>query len=770
MSGLKKSLAIGLLSALALGSVSCTRDASYYIGRGNRYFDNGQYIEATINYRKAIQKDPRSGEAYYRIALTELQQKNVVLAYGDFSRAAQLSPDNLDVAVKFGDLVLYSYLNDPSHSKKQYDLLTSMADRIAAKDPKSIDAMRFKGFLAVTDRKPDEAIRIFRIANSIKPMQPEIVLPLAQTLVAVKQAEEAEKMSLQALRLHPHYAALYNFLYYQYLNTNRPAEAEQILKAKVSVEPKEPAWHLELASHYARTGNTAEMKATLQHLLDDPKGFPQARFQIGEFYAGIGNADEALRQLNEGAKAEGKRTEIYQKKIAQLLANQGKTAEALDVLDGILKRHPDMADALGLHALLLMESGSVQKTELAAKELVAGLKRNPQDPQLHYELGRARFLKGDLGGARTELLEALQRQAGYVAPRLLLAQISLQTNHPSEALRVADQTLALEPDNASAIIIHSSILMALTRYDEAREELNRLIQEHPERQDAQLQLGLLNVAQSRFKEANEIFHKLYKPGSPDTRPLEGLVRADNAQHEYDRSIQLLQDELKHASPEQSDPLRIALAAIAMYAGKYDLAVQEYQELAAAHPDVADFHRRLGLLYNLKGDLLKSLGALQKEVELLPNDAVAHADYGYALQLADRKPDAIEHYRKSLALRPGDAIVSNNLAFLLADTESNLDEALRLAMQAQRQKAGDPGVADTVGWVYYKLGQNESALQIFRNLTMKYPESAPFHYHLAAVLIAKGEAAQAKEQLQKALTARPSKSEEEQIKALLQRIG
>jgi tetratricopeptide (TPR) repeat protein len=772
VSSTKKCLLIVPFIALTVGSVSCSRSAASYVARGNKLYAEGQDVDASLNYRKALQKDPQFGEAYYRMAFSELRQGHIAVAYGAFYRATQLQPENMDAVSKFGDLVLYTYQRNPNRPKPLYDLLTSLAGRLEAKDAKSIDALRFRAYLALLDRKTEEALRQFRLADSIKPMQPEIVLPLAQILISQKQAPEAEKLGLEIMRTHSDYLPIYGFLYSQYLNTNRPAEAEQILKDEVAAFPKLASSYLELANYYARVGKTGEMTATLQRLLDQPKNFPQARFQLGEFYEGIGKPDEALRQYTEGAKADGGKTEIYQKKIVQLLTNNGKADEALNVLSGILQRHPGMPDALAQHAMVLADSGSVQKANLALKELNEGIAKNPNNALLHYALGRVQYAKRDLNGARKELQQAIRLNPRYAEARLLLADISLQLQHPAEALSFAEQARALEPDNPQAILVHASSLMALARYADARSELDALLQQQPNRQDAQLQLGLLMVAEKRFKEADEIFRKLFKPGSKDARPLEGLIRADLAQNQFDGSIRLLQDEL-HGAPStaQSDQLRTALASIAIGSGKYDLALEQYQILATAHPEVGEFHRRIGLLYKLKGDLQASLASLQKAQALTP-DAATEAELATALQLTGRKQEAIDFYRKSLALRPKDPVVCNNLAFLLADTGSSLDEALSLAKTAEAQKPGDPVVSDTVAWVYYKQGLTDSAYQILKNLTGndKNAGNPAFLQHYAAVLIAKGDAAEARLQLQKALASNPSKPEEEKIRELLRRLG
>src|SRR5262249_4460679 len=68
-----------ILSCLFLlaAAVSCSRDPNAikarYLQNGNKYFEKGKYKEASIMYRTALQKDQKFGEAYYRLALTELK-------------------------------------------------------------------------------------------------------------------------------------------------------------------------------------------------------------------------------------------------------------------------------------------------------------------------------------------------------------------------------------------------------------------------------------------------------------------------------------------------------------------------------------------------------------------------------------------------------------------------------------------------------------------------------------------------------------------------
>ena len=65
-----------LAAAACLLMVACSRDPGAMrdrcVASGNKYFQNGKYKEASILYRRALQFDPRSGEAYYRLGLVDL--------------------------------------------------------------------------------------------------------------------------------------------------------------------------------------------------------------------------------------------------------------------------------------------------------------------------------------------------------------------------------------------------------------------------------------------------------------------------------------------------------------------------------------------------------------------------------------------------------------------------------------------------------------------------------------------------------------------------
>src|SRR5215510_10154792 len=121
------------LLPLMLAVASCSRDpkvqAQRYLANGNKFFSKAKYKEASIMYRRALQKDLRFGEAYYRLALTDLK----LAAYGDavraLIRAVELQPQNVDAATKLADLYLLASTQDPAHSGQLSKDARDLADK-----------------------------------------------------------------------------------------------------------------------------------------------------------------------------------------------------------------------------------------------------------------------------------------------------------------------------------------------------------------------------------------------------------------------------------------------------------------------------------------------------------------------------------------------------------------------------------------------------------------------------------------------------------------
>jgi tetratricopeptide (TPR) repeat protein len=141
-----------------------------------------------------------------------------------------------------------------------------------------------------------------------------------------------------------------------------------------------------------------------------------------------------------------------------------------------------------------------------------------------------------------------------------------------------------------------------------------------------------------------------------------------------------------------------------------------------------------------------------------------------LDRASRKPEAKQVYEATLKLDPNNAVALNNLAFLLAETGGDLDDALTKATRAKQLLPSLFEISDTLGWIYLKKNLSDNAIEVFKDLVSKEPNHSTYHFHLGMAYSQKGDKTKALDQLKEALKYNPPEEEKDKIQQLITRLG
>jgi tetratricopeptide (TPR) repeat protein len=766
---MKRVVCVCILVASLAASSGCGVSKQGYLAKGNALFAAGKYDDASLNYRKAIQKDLSFGEAYYRLGLTAIKLDQEPLALEAFLHAVQLQPGNVDAKERFGDLCLSFYLADRSHPQALYTQIKKISDELISKNGNSYEGLMLKGYLASTDRKLPQAIEFFQKALHVNPSNAGVVTELVTLLMQNGQIKEGQDLAMDLIvRQKTSYGPIYDLLYAFYADNNRGPAAENILQIKVKNNPKNADYIVQLARHYSRLEKPVQMQGALRRLLDDPTNFPKAPLQVGDFYLGIRDYNAAIRYYQSGldANPEAKTKLDYQKRSVLALLGMGNKEDAGRLAEQVVKENPTDSEALHLHAGILLDSGKRENADAAVREFQILASQKPRDAMLLLQLGQAYRLKGDLNAARDQFLESIKKQKDLTAARYELAEVSLIQQRPADALQQANQILALRPNDRRARLLRTAAWIATGERSMARGELARLIKEFPRDTEPQLQLGLLAIGERKYSDAIDILSK-YR-GSGDARVFNGMAAAYLHLQQYDNARAALNEGLKKAP--DSPVLLERLADTEALSAHYDSAIEHLQKLLSADPKSVNLHRQMAEVYELKGDRASEIENYRQASELGPNDLAASLALADALARAGRTSEARMEFQRAVKMHPDNAPALNNAAFFLADSGGDLDEALRLAKQALEKVPGQPGFADTIGYIYLKKGLNDSALQTFTNLARKYPH-AIFHYHLGLALYMKGDKAAARKELQAALSSgHPSTDDKARIHELLGKLG
>lgn len=159
--------------------------------------------------------------------------------------------------------------------------------------------------------------------------------------------------------------------------------------------------------------------------------------------------------------------------LGLIFADQGDTAQALGCLEQALKLDSGNATLLAAHALILFRAWRLEEAERAAR---AALELQPQLTDVVDILGSILWRRGDAAAARECFEQALQQTPGHAGAWGNLALLNEQSNRVAEAERMAEQGLALRPQDVMLRLVRGRCLRRRGEFARARAQLEPLAQ------------------------------------------------------------------------------------------------------------------------------------------------------------------------------------------------------------------------------------------------------------------------------------------------------
>jgi tetratricopeptide (TPR) repeat protein len=260
-----------------------------------------------------------------------------------------------------------------------------------------------------------------------------------------------------------------------------------------------------------------------------------------------------------------------------------------------------------------------------------------------------------------------------------------------------------------------SALLAEGRLDEARDHFAEAARLKPRWVDPKI--GLANVLAERgdLEAAIRGYREALRFDPDNVRALTNLGKALSDSGEPGRGIRNLRRALRldrDGGPAQTHAL---LAQALAKRGDVAEAIRYYREAIERNPEFGEAHANLGALLARIGRLDEARLHLERAVELEIESADLHAGLATLALGSGRIEIAVRHYREALRLDPGLGQAANNLAWLLATSESehirDPAESIRLAEEAARATgASDPAVLDTLAAGYAAAGRFQEAIR------------------------------------------------------------
>ena len=138
---------------------------------------------------------------------------------------------------------------------------------------------------------------------------------------------------------------------------------------------------------------------------------------------------------------------------------------------------------------------------------------------------------------------------------------------------------------------------------------------------------------------------------------------------------------------------------------------------------------MGTFYEESEQFDKAEKLIKQAIELDSDNPRYYFRLGVVYDKANKKEDSMAMMRKVIELDPKHANALNYLGYTYADLGTNLDEAEKLIKEALKYKPNDGYITDSLGWVYYKKGEFQKALQYLQKAVQIVPDDPIMLEHL-----------------------------------------
>jgi tetratricopeptide (TPR) repeat protein len=572
-------------------------------------------------------------------------------------------------------------------------------------------------------------------------------LDLATLLIHDKKWTAAEQQLRLSWRLDPRVLLTPLVLARLLESQGNQKGAEEVLKRASEVHGSRTEPLFALAGFYIRARRLADAEEAFKKIqVVDPKN-PTSRAALGEFFAATGRHDAAQKEFQR-IVAENPGDILSWHQLAEIEITLNRRDDARRIANDLLKKDARDWQALTLLGRLDLEEG---KTAQAEQELDQAKTANADSPMVYFQLARVYLVQGKADLAKSALNQSLNRAPNYVAARILLAGLELRAGQADLAVQDLHKALQQTPSAMQPNLMISQAYAMRGEFNLAEDTLNKLLNQPttPASQAMILEtLAEVKFRQGRYAEAVLLATKSLNTGLLSREGLRVLGMSYLGQKRPEPGLKAVGEFVKKAG-RWADGQEV-LGELALRANNLDVAEKAYQEELEIKPNSSSALYGLGNVWEQRQQYDKAADFLQRFAAAEPNNGVAHMRLG---MLAERSQDfqkAISEYKSTINLDAANAVAKNNLAWIYAQHDGDLNIALGLAQEARRLQPSDPNIADTLGWILVKRGLGQSALPYLKECVAKNPEKAVYHYHLGMAYLKAGEKPQAKSELRTAL--------------------
>ncbi|WFB37884.1 tetratricopeptide repeat protein [Kiritimatiellota bacterium B12222] len=338
-----------------------------------------------------------------------------------------------------------------------------------------------------------------------------------------------------------------------------------------------------------------------------------------------------------------------------------------------------------------------------------------------YFMGVISELLRDPKAAMTFYQQAYALAPENFATLRKLALTTYQNDQNVEAMALLEKALALHPNDPEVLLLAGQMSLSVKKFDQAQRYLEkRLLRarqgeslDNPSEVHAQLAMSHLALDQKQ-KAADAMVEAATTPG--------------NLEWVWQFHLQQLY-QLQETNPEAAEQQRKELILL-------------LEDLSDRLPENPEIELLIGRSHAYQKDYAAALDAFvryetiaqtSEEKEFWLNEAF-YFDYAAACERNGQIEKATTLFEKIIADAPQHHPSLNYLAYMWAEQNQNLEQALAYSKRSNKLDPNNGSYLDTLGWIYFQQGNYKKAYNILLKAAELTPEESVIAEHLGDVTL------------------------------------
>jgi tetratricopeptide (TPR) repeat protein len=443
--------------------------------------------------------------------------------------------------------------------------------------------------------------------------------------------------------------------------------------------------------------------------------------------------------------------------LAIVYADLGNTKEASDLLRRVAEKSPSLRTLTALAG----QYEQMRDYGLAAETLRRTLEIAPGNIEVKRAYAQNLLLADNIDQALKVYRELVAEDPRDFQSHLRISQIYRQKRDFAKAREAAKRALDIEPNNLEVQYNQVSLLEAEGKTQDAVTALNELLAatqkrsysggERGNRIVLLERLALMYRNAEQYDKAAETFRQIPElDPNAGGRAMAQIVETYRIAKDYRKALAEADAALKKYPEDRV--VRAVRASLLADTGKTDEAIAETKKLLDGKSD-RETYITLAQIYE-KAKNYPEMGKAIDAAEKLSTDPEEKEGIafmrGAMLEKMKNFEASEKEFRRVIEMNPKNASALNYLGYMLADRNVRLPEALELIKKAVELDPNNGAYLDSLGWVYFRMGDLENAEQYLRSAVDKFSKDPTVHDHLGDVYYKQGKLKEAIDHWQRSL--------------------